>query len=381
MSSFYINPREINFTNVIYGKKGRFNPRTLENDGFSQEEMQRLKKGLVKDGLNHALKVYKREDGKYDLIQGERRLRCLLSLIEADERALKDKSERVLVYNQKTHKCEPAIDVYLTQGVECKFSSYDDEKERIRQAVQENTLHARLSDFELLLQCCNMEENGFSRGEQAEALGVSDAWISQSHSLINGPKCILQAMKDGYLNRTAALTFLDVEERQIAPLLSRVIKQTFAKANEKEALAKEELEKAEEQLRQAESKLKIANYFGNHQSAARATKHIARTSNAVEKAKRKIEDIQNNKKEISVSAINKEAEKIGIDLNRPKTMKVVRQLEEEINEMLKNCDHKNIKKESKVFSVRDVKVIHEVIRWQLGKNCAKHPLEVLDLVS
>lgn len=382
MSSFYVNPREIEFTNELFGKKKRFNPRTIENKGFTSEEMTRLREGIQQDGLDHPIKIH-RSNKSINLIQGERRLRCILNLIERDEEAIKNDLPRVLVYNQRTKKRETAIDVYLKGGVECKESDESDEKERLRQSILENTLHKELTDYELLIQCEQMELAKFTRGEQAKVLGVSEAWISQSHGLLNGPECIIEAMRNGFLVRTAALTFLEVEDDLVEPLLKRVVNQTFAVAAEKEQLAKKELENAKEELQKSKNSKTLADYMGNKVSSTRASRQVSRNAKVVEKAENKLKTIQDNKDKshVTVASILKEADNMGVSkLSRPRSIKITREHETEIGELLKDAG-KSIKKDGTTFSTRDVKLVHEVIKWQLSQNQATHPLDVIDLVG
>ena len=115
---------------------------------------------------------------------------AVLGLVEADEEAKRlietgdTEAQRVLVKNQHNNKMEPALFVYGERGVECKVTDAVDEKESLRQAIQENTLHRwLLTDYELLLQCEKMERACIF-ADQFETMGVSEAWISQSHSLL-----------------------------------------------------------------------------------------------------------------------------------------------------------------------------------------------------
>lgn len=380
----HFDPRKIQTNNELFGAKRRFNPRTLSNPGFAPEQMDRLRTGISKDGLNHALLVMILK-GIPVLIAGERRLRAILGLMEADEKALKEGGERILVKNPISRKMEPALDVFSKVGVECKIADAVNEQDALRQAIQENTLHEELTDFEMLMECDLMEKAGIPRAEQAAIIGFSEAWISQSHSLLNSHPDILKYMERGQLNRTAAITFLKVEEDKIAPTLRRAVDLTYSEAEDKEIQAIKELEEAKEDLQRGQDELTLSNFTGNHESARKARRHVARAGGAVDKASKKVKAAQlKKKKKISVETINKAARDVNADgnLNRPQSMKNVRLICDEIEGLLKSSEdvvlvHPENKKE---YDRRDIEIVHNVLEWQLSRNDLEHPLDAVLLV-
>jgi len=389
----FIDPREIEIVTGSLGKKeARFNPRTLSNQGFSSESMLSLRTGIAKDGLNHSLLIRLDErTNKPKLVAGERRLRAISQLIDSDEAAVKQIAagnktiSRVLVKNPKNGKMEPALKVYCEQGVECKITDEKDEREFLRQAIQENTLHEGLTDYELLLQCKKMEESKFSRAEQAATMDVSEAWISQSHSLINGPDCILQAMEREQLSRTAALTFLPVPPDKVANVLKRAIDITYQDAEMKETEAKEELSSALDEIQKSDAELRLSQFTGNQESARKARRSVARAGRSKDRAEKKLEDVQDKKKKkISVETITQAAKEVdgaSDNLNRPQSMKQVRQLSIEIGEMLKSEEDMLENSDGDKFERRDVLIVQGVMEWMLNKNKCNHPLDAILLVD
>lgn len=387
----FFDPRQIEIVTGCLGKKeARFNPRTLSNNGFSADNMDRLSNGIAKDGLNHSLLV--RLDAKTKrpkLVAGERRLRVILNLIEKDEAALKliqagEKDvKRVMVKNPKTGKMEPALKVYGEQGVECKITEEQDEREFLRQAIQENTLHEQLTDYELLLQCEKMEKAGFSRADQAETMDVSEAWISQSHSLLNGPDCILKAMEQEKLTRTAALTFLPVPADKVDAVLKRAIDITYHDAEVKETEAKAELGVALEELNRGESQLRLSQFTGNQESARKARRAVARAGRNKEKAEKKLESAKGKKKKkISVETITQAAKEVdgaGDNLHKPQSMKNIRLISTDLADLLKSTEDDEITNPAndQAYSRRDIAIVQGVIDFVLAKNELKHPLDAI----
>lgn len=379
--TLYINPLQIKYK--TFGKKHeRFNPRTVDNHGFSPESMRLLGRGIEKDGLNHCLLVTETSKNEYGLIAGERRLRAIWNLINRDQEAMKKGSERYLVKNPKNGKMEPAVDVYLTQGIECKISYEVNEKEHLRESITENTLHADLTDYEMLVQCEKMEAAGFTRKEQAETLGeISEAWISQSHSLLDGPNCILEAMRNGLLKRTAAITFLSVDPDGVEELLKDVIKQTFAEAKEKQLKARKELEEAVENQEESKRKLQLQSFCGNQESVKKANRQVARAGKAVDKAKKNLDKVveKTDNPVVAVGGIIIKAKESGVSekLRRPHPMKITRTMESEIAEKLKDGVKEVKTPKGKIISIRDARIVHETLKWQLNQSTAEHPLDVI----
>lgn len=387
----YFDPRDIEIVTGVLGKKDtRFNPRTLSNPGFSNDNMDSLRRGIAKDGLNHALLI--RIDpvtNKPKLVAGERRLRAICLLVERDqeaERKIKagDKNaKRILVKNQKNGKMETAVSVYLDQGVECKITDETDEKEFLRQAIQENTLHESLTDYELLLQCRQMEDAGFTRSDQADTMDMSEAWISQSHGLLNGPACVLTAMERGQLTRTAALTFLAIPNEKVEEVLKRAIDITYREAEQKEAQAQGDLEKAMDEIQRNEGTLRLSQYTGDGAAERKARRQINRAGKARTAAEKKILTAkQKKKKKIPVEIINKAAQQVdgaAENLNKPQSMKHARLISTQIKSLLESTkEDVLVRPDSKQqYSKRDVCVVLNVIEWFLNQNHCKHPLDAI----
>jgi hypothetical protein len=390
----YFDAREIEIVTGSAGKsEARFNPRTLSNPGFSPEEMTSLRKGIARDGLNHSLLV--RLDPttqKPKLVAGERRLRAISQLIEQDEEALErinngEKGvQRVIVRNPVNGKMEPALKVYGEQGVECKITNVDNEKEYKRQAIQENTLHESLTDYELLLQCKEMEESDFSRAEQAETMDVSEAWISQSHGLLKGPQCILTAMEKGQLTRTAALTFLNVAPEKVEEVLQRAIRLTYEDAEIKQRQAEGELNSALDTLQIEEQKLKLSQFTGNIESAKKARRHVARAGRVVERAKEKVDNAKKKKKKrITVETIMSAANDgdAAENLNKAQSMKHVRELQQQIADLLtaEESDFLTHQESGEKYSVRDVDLVNHLLQFVTNRNFCKHPFDAITMIA
>jgi ParB family chromosome partitioning protein len=353
------------------------NPRGTKNVGFSQLEMYRLREGIRRDGLRHAILVRKVGD-RYRLVAGERRLRSVQKLIEDDLAAAKNGEERILCKCGK--KMLPASEAF--SYVECKVSDADNDREARRQAIIENTMHVQLSDYELLLQVKAMEEEGFTREEQADTLAVSESHISQSHGLLNSHPKILNYIEAGFLPRTAAITFLQIPDDKISDVLDKAISLTYAEADKKEMDALKEKEEALEQIEEASEKIKLAHFTGDQDVVRRSRRAINKANKTAEKADEKIKSARATKKEgvkLSVEAVNSAAVETGADnnLKRPRSMKNIRLILVDLSNLLEQ-EKIVLPETNKEVLHRDVKVVADVLSWVLNTNKSiKHPLDAL----
>lgn len=382
--STWLDPRQIELVKESFGKSERFNPRGLSNPGFGPEKMSALREGIKKDGVNHPLLV-RVENGKNKLIAGERRLRAVLGLIDEDEDALRkiesgEKVPRVMCWNQRTKKMEPALDAY--SDIECKIVTISDEKEYTRQSVQENTLHEPLTDYELLLQCDKLQQAGFTRAEQSDIMGMSEAWISQSHSLLAADEHLLMYMEQGKLSRTAAITFLNVPDDKVRPVLKRAIDLTYKEAEEKENLAIHELDYAKRVLEHREKELQLSQFTGNQESSRKARRNVNKAGRDVLKADDKVKAARakREQKKITVETINQAAKESNADdnLNSPVLMKQVRlhcaDLEDHLAKQSDTIRHRGTRQK---YNRREVTIVRGVLAFILGNKEFSHPLDAI----
>jgi len=344
------------------------NPRTYTNPGFSPEKMAELRRAIAKDGLKQPLEV-RLVNNRVELVAGERRLRSILELLRT----------KTPCYNRNTKQMEPADKVYTE--VCCVVIDANDDKDAIRQAVLENLLHEHLTDYELLLQCKRMEEAGFTRSEQAETFGKSEAWISQSHSLLNTNKRVLDCMEKGTLGRTQALRFLQISADKIDEVLDGALKENVYQLEVREQTALNEQDKAFETIEEAEAEIVAAQMKGRTTEAGEAKRKLQQAEKDASAAAKKVANVrkQKGKRRVSVEDIDTAAKNAGADenLNHSQSMKVVRQVNHDLEVELGKGSALINPDTDEEYDRREVCIIKRTLDWVLNKGGMKHPLEAL----
>lgn len=359
----WINPKDIKIV---------LNPRTINNPGFTPERMTELRNGIIKDGLNHPLTVWY-NDGAYRLLGGERRLRTILKLLEDNVDCRHPTTGEVVC-------AKKAYEVVLCKPLVC-----ESEREAKRLARQDNMLHEQLTDFEVLLQVEEMEKDKFSRTEQAEDFAKSEAWISQSHSLLGLCKAyppIKDAMFSGELGRTQALQFLPVWDKtpdKVGEVFEAARQTRFALLQDKHKEAVAEEDQALHELDLNESQLRIAERMGGEAGETEpirsARRKVRRSQGRANKASEKLSAVQANLENphLTVEDITGAATKTrGTEtvLNRPQTVKNVRQYAQEIQAIVD-------KSPDSVENIDNAKLLLRTMEWFVGNYRVGHPLELL----
>lgn len=372
-ASVFLAPDEIQ---VIREK----NPRRTSNPGFSEDRMTRLRESIKEEGLNHALLVRKVNDGKYKyrLIAGERRLRSIQKLREEDQIAESAGEERVLCKDQRNGKMEPAQAVY--KSVECKVSDCADDREARRLAIEENVTSENLTEYELLLQVEEMEHEKFTRAEQAKTMRISEAWISQSHSLLKCHQKILDYMREGKLTRTAALTFLPIPMDKVEAVLDTAVNMTYKEGAHKIAEATKERQEALAEIEKSTDGLRISKFLGDCEKAKDCRRSISKAGRAAAKAEKVLRSAEKKKnKKITVETIATAAKQVdgaGEGLKRTVSMAKTRQFYEDVKQMFQRDDLINPENGNE-YDKKDVEMLVDFLGWQLGENAFRHPLEIL----
>lgn len=343
------------------------NPRTVINPGFSPEKMAELRGAIAKDGLKQPLEVRKVGDS-IKLVAGERRLRSIRQLLMNDD----------LCYNPNTRSMERASKVY--KEVCCKVVDCQDDKDALRHAIMENLLHEHLTDHELLVLCHRLEEADYTRAEQAEIFSKSEAWISQSHSLLDCHSLIAEYMSKGVLGRTQALQFLQIPRDKVEEVLKHAMADSLTQAEAKEAEALKEQEKAFENLEQHESELRVVQIRGKNSDVSDVRKKIAQDQKDIDKTERKVEQARKSRRrsKLTVENVQAGAKLANTDIQtRAQSIKIIRSIHSDLsglltkNEVLVNPDN------GTEYNSRDIRIVVGVLEWVLNSNDMKTPLDVL----
>lgn len=347
------------------------NPRKTSNPGWSPENMARLREDIRRYGLKQNLEVRQMEDGKIRLIAGGRRLRCILLLREQEAKC----------YNRGSMQYEPADEVYAV--IPCTVTECATDLDAMRAAVAENLLHEHLTDYELLLQCDNLEKAEVSRAEQAQMFEKSEAWISQSHSLLNGHPEVLEALASGILGRTQALQFLTVPREKVKAVIQKAIEFSKMEFEQKEQDLLAERDKTYESIEHHESVMQVAEAMGDEEAAEAARLKLAEDEKLAEAQERRIKKNKSGGRRRPRPSINniqqaKDAEGAD-DSTRPWLVKLQRRAAQKLTELLKSGEALVNAATGQEYSRREVRIVRDVIECLLSENDMKDPLEALSV--
>ena len=348
------------------------NPRKRGNVGFSPEKMAHLRNDIKDNGHKLPLEV-RLIDGVYTLIAGERRYRSICSLYESNE----------LCFNRLTHKIEPAQEVYSKV---CCIQTSDDEKKSLVSALMENLLHVPLSDYEIIMQCQLLEEAGMSRQQQAQMLNLSEAWVSQTYSLLNPEKCnprVLEAMASGVLGRTQALQFLNYDLDKSNVILDGAIDRWKSEETEKFQTIMKERDLLLEQWDACDDALQKAMESGNEEAISNAKKALVEAESKIDTSGKNLEKTKKNKKDKkpkpSMEQIQEAARDNDADgsAQRHMPMKTLRQYADKTAELLEQQGEIINPTTGLPCSRREIQIVLDVCNCILSRNNLRQPLDAL----
>lgn len=210
---------------------------------FKQESLDSLKDSIASLGLMKGLLVrpLKDKEGHFELVAGERRLRCIRQLI-------KDKSACLDI---ETGETEAAQKVY--KHVPVTVINPKSDIEQLQYAIAENLEAAPVPDWDILMLCLEMAERKNDKGEPAytrddlcKAFNKSQTWISHTLSLTQLPEAAKVRLQRGSLSRTSAIHLLQAKPSKMEEVLRRseaIVRDELANelANHEEQLDEEEL--------------------------------------------------------------------------------------------------------------------------------------------
>jgi len=350
------------------------NPRKENNPGFKPERMKELREDIRKYGLKQKPEVRIMADGKPRLIAGERRLRSICSLLETN----------ALCYDYETKKVAPAKEVY--KEIRCRITECLTDKDATRAAVMENLLHEHLTDFEILLQCRNLEESGHTRAEQAEVFDKSEAWVSQSHSLLDliaAHPPLQTAIESGTLGRTQALQFLNVPKEKVEDVLKTALELSKLEWAKKKKVLDSEADKAVEELSDLDAQLLQAEESNDEETIAQLKDILKNKEAQVNEITEKVKKHRASGRRTprpSMGDIDNAREKTGAgSTTRHMPMKQVKIIADELTKLLESEQPLVNTDTQKPYSRREVTIVRDTLNCVLSRNGMKNPIEALDV--
>ncbi len=211
-----VDPREIVFAHI--GSGAFWNARRT----FCTMSMEELQADIQDKGLTHPITV-REFRGKNQVICGERRLRCILNLLQT----------KAMCYSRIANTRIPAEELYGSIRIPIVYNCSDEQA--IALSYSENAQRSNISDYDLMHYCyrlCNMDHTGeitseksqfvYTQKQVAGFLRKSDCWVSQTISLLALPERAKKMLQENTLTRSSAIYLLKVDQHVIDQFLNLI---------------------------------------------------------------------------------------------------------------------------------------------------------------
>lgn len=199
---------------------------------FCQETDEGLAENIRTHGLLEPIIVRAADDGWYDLVAGERRVRSIKALIDAKASCL----------DLREGRRRPAAEVY--DEVDALVVEVASDLEMLEISVAENLHTHPVSDFDLMIFCTELARE-HPRKVVCKLLNKSPSYLSTMLDLAEFPQEILDLFRQGSLSRRACINLLKVKPDRLMEAIRLGGEVTRRDAAREAALAAAELERLE----------------------------------------------------------------------------------------------------------------------------------------
>lgn len=283
---------------LVYG-----NPRWHTNDEGKQEArgmdkagMEELKNSIQDEGLENPIRLRVVEDGKksfLEVINGERRFRCLEELCERD----------VPCFDCSADEDRPASEIY--EWVDCRIDFMDD-RTALRVALKPNATSEVIGDAASIHVVKVLKDSGYDDQEILKSTGKSISWLRETEKIIGLDEVCLQNFEQDKINRTVALHLSlieNVDER--LEMLQKIKESAEMRHSDKMKKMEEKKAKTEQEIECEEASAQLAKKYGDDESAEMHSKKS-------EKAKKKAKVIEGEHKKSASKTAKATSKDLGV---------------------------------------------------------------------
>lgn len=254
-SGFDLESKYLKFGNPRYvrNSNGR-----LVGQGISRQEMDELRSQISEQGLQNPLLLRPSQD-KLVLVNGERRLRCIMQLV-------KDKEEDCL--NLETGDYDDAVVVY--EYIDCRIQEMSDE-EAFHYAFTGNDSAVPIGEIATLQFVRYLRGCGKSDREIMALTSKSITWLRETDTLLGKPE-VLEALANEDINRKVALKLAKLESAEARlDRLSRLAEAASERVQKVQKKLEQDIERAKEQQELAEASVAVAEEMDGDVEGAQQT--------------------------------------------------------------------------------------------------------------
>lgn len=300
---------------LVYG-----NPRWYLNKdgspearGLESSKMQELEMSIRDSGLDNPLRL-RPVGGKepyLEVVNGERRLRCIESLCDSDDRC----------YDAAGGDKAPASECY--EWIDCRIEDLDD-REALNIALKTNETGEVIGDLASIEVVKTLRKAGYDDQDILISTGKCVSWLRETDRIVGLDEVCLGYFESDQITRKAALqlTLIEDDEERISVLMS-VMDLSQRRHESKMMKLGKDLKKAEINEEIAAAATKVAMEIGDDDEASRleetsrkASWKAAKTREdhgkaAAKGAKADARDIKKVSAEKNTRAASKPAESLG----------------------------------------------------------------------
>jgi hypothetical protein len=262
---------------LVYG-----NPRWFLNKSGSPEargleaaKMEELKSSIRVSGLDNPIRLRPIEGKKpyLEVVNGERRFRCIDSLCESDDDC----------YDAAVGDNAPASEVY--EWVDCRIEVLDD-RDALGVALKTNETSEVIGELASIQVVKTLREAGFDDQDILVATGKSVSWLRETDRIIGLDDVCLRHFENDQITRKAALQLAlieDAEER--IGVLEQVVNIAQRRHASKMQKLDRDVEAAETEEYVADSAAKVAEEFGDEEQAEELQQRSSKAGKRAGKAR------------------------------------------------------------------------------------------------
>jgi ParB family chromosome partitioning protein len=288
---FKIQPHSIQVVTASESNRLFHNPRLT----FKPEPLASLERSIKDLGLLKPLVVKKTATG-YELVAGERRLRCVKSLVQKNE----------MVKDRETNSVRSAREVYAHVMVEVVQPESD--LEQLQIAIAENMEHSAVADWDYFVLACTLADQ-YGREKTCKVFNKSAPWLCHTLALTRLPQRVQDMMRAGRLSRTAAIHLLSAKPDMIERVLKRGEQIVIEDCDQVIAETTTTIQQATLTLDVSNSEAELAAELGDENGARAAERQAAASRKKLAAANQKLNTAITRKQqsgiEISADAINR----------------------------------------------------------------------------
>lgn len=247
----------------------------MEARGTESSKMEELKDSILNSGLDNPIRLrpINGDEPFLEVVNGERRFRCIEHLCESDE----------MCQDSSSGKKKKATEAY--EWVECRIEWMDD-KTALGIALKTNETSEVIGDVASLQVVKTMRLAEYSDQEILRATGKSLSWLRETDKIMSLDPKSLDHFHTDKITRKAAIQLALIEnaEERIS-LLERIVEVAIDRKASKMKALEEAAERSEMESEIADAAAYAAGEGGDEKESKRLAEKSAKAKKKAEKAK------------------------------------------------------------------------------------------------